>query len=65
MWEDMEFVPSEKSLGQIEGIKVTEWKRLSKIISNPVLFDGRIEPQDAIQGSLGDCYFLSAVAALA
>ena len=32
---------------------------------NPVLFDGKIEPQDAIQGSLGDCYFLSAVSALA
>lgn len=32
---------------------------------NTVLFDGHIEPQDAIQGSLGDCYFLSAVSALA
>ena len=44
---------------------MVEWKRLSKIIQNPALFDGKIEPQDAIQGMLGDCYFLSAISALA
>ena len=38
---------------------------MSHIISHPVLFDGKIQPQDAIQGSLGDCYFLSAVSAIA
>ena len=65
LWEDPEFPHNQQSFGYIEGVKTKEWKRLSQIISNPVLFDGKIQPQDAIQGSLGDCYFLSAVSAIA
>jgi len=65
MWEDPEFPHNSNSLGSLDGVRVSEWKRLSNIIQNPVLFDGKIEPQDAIQGLLGDCYFLSAISALA
>lgn len=65
LWEDYQFPHNSNSLGEIEGITAASWKRLSSIINNPVLFDGRIEPQDVVQGSLGDCYFLSAVSALA
>lgn len=65
LWEDIQFPPAPSSFGDIPEIKEYSWKRLSKIVTDPVLFDGRIEPQDIIQGALGDCYFLSAIAALA
>lgn len=32
---------------------------------SPVLFDRKIEPSDVISGHSGDCYLLSALAALA
>ena len=42
-----------------------EWKRISEIIRCPEFVSDKIEPGDILQGSIGDCYFLSAIAALA
>lgn len=42
MWEDSQFPTNNNSLGNLEGVKVAEWKRLSSIIPNAVLFDGKI-----------------------
>ena len=65
-WTDPEFPPEDRSIGVIENVNTPRWKRISEILpKNPVLFDGKVEPRDVIQGSLGDCYFLSALAALA
>lgn len=65
-WTDPTFPPGPKSLGMINNVPPDcQWKRISEIVHQPQLFVGRIEPQDVIQGSLGDCYFLSAVSALA
>lgn len=64
-WTDPHFPPSEESLGKIENVDTGRWMRISDILNKPALFDGKIEPKDVIQGSLGDCYFLSALAALA
>lgn len=41
-WEDSSFPPNKDSAGHIPEIEVHSWKRLSEIVINPVLFDGRI-----------------------
>lgn len=41
------------------------WKRVTEIKPKWELFEGKIEFDDVKQGQLGDCYFLSAISALA
>ena len=65
-WTDETFPPGPKSLGTIPNVSIDcKWERLSTILPRAQLFVDKIEPKDVIQGSLGDCYFLSAIAALA
>jgi len=42
-----------------------QWKRVTDISPEWELFEGKIEFNDVLQGSLGDCYFLSSISALA
>jgi hypothetical protein len=44
------------------------WKRASEIfkgVNNCFIFEDEIDPNDIMQGKLGDCYFLAAISAIA
>lgn len=62
---DDRFPADPSSLGEIEGIRECQWKRITDIVKSPVLIAPKIQPNRVVRGSLGDCYFLSALAALA
>ena len=65
-WTDPDFPPNEKSIGLSSGSRSqVTWKRIPDVIRNPEFISGRIEPADVLQGKIGNCYFLSSVAALA
>ena len=66
---DSDFPPDKSSLAppadQGEYKDVVGWKRANEVFKNPQLFEGKVEPNDIMQGNLGDCYLLSTLAAIA
>jgi calpain-15 len=66
-YTDPDFPPNQESLGKLDEktLNSMEWKRIKDICPDAIFISDKIEPGDILQGSLGDCYFLSALAALA
>jgi len=64
-WTDPDFPPEQKSFGLGRTSEKVIWKRLGDIIKKPVFIGEEIHPSDILQGRIGDCYFLSAIAGLA
>lgn len=62
-WTDPDFPPTSKSWG-ISTDKVT-WKRVKDVIKDPEFVSDNFTPSDILQGRLGNCYFLSAIAGIA
>lgn len=56
--------PYVKSFKNVEQ-KIHAWKRLTKIISNPVVFKDGVDANDIRQGSIGSCWFLSSLSIVA
>jgi hypothetical protein len=65
-YNDPDFPPNAKSIGQYidPRDKKIVWKRLTDIVKNPILID-TADPMELMRGNLGDCYFVSSLAALA
>eukprot|EP00744_Colponema_vietnamica_P002753 GILI01004288.1.p1 GENE.GILI01004288.1~~GILI01004288.1.p1 ORF type:complete len:422 (-),score=71.13 GILI01004288.1:139-1404(-) len=69
-YTDNSFKPSTKILGQIEDVQLSTvtWERLENICGGTdksVLVNGGISPGEIVQGSLGNCWLLASMAAVA
>ena len=71
-WIDPVFPPVFASLAKddrncddVEKFRKIEWKRMTEIFPNPVMYSDGIDPGDVSQGILGDCYFLAVLSSMA
>jgi len=64
-WTDPDFPPEQRSYGTGRDYPKVNWKRLEDIVKKPVFIDQCVSPSDIMQGAIGNCYFLSAIAGLA
>lgn len=64
-WKDPAFPPDEWSMGDPAQKVNNTWVRAVHLSENPVLFGEEEEPADALQGGLGNCGLVAALACLA
>eukprot|EP01126_Amoeba_proteus_P036224 TRINITY_DN3685_c0_g1_i16.p1 TRINITY_DN3685_c0_g1~~TRINITY_DN3685_c0_g1_i16.p1 ORF type:complete len:456 (-),score=110.30 TRINITY_DN3685_c0_g1_i16:319-1686(-) len=63
LWEDPDFTLA-SCQKQMQNFGST-FKRPTEISGNAILFDGGVSPLDVIQGGLGNCWFVQAIATVA
>jgi hypothetical protein len=64
-WTDPDFPPEQKSFGLGKNVQKVAWKRIGDLVKNPRFMGEKVSAADILQGRIGDCYFLSAIAGLA
>lgn len=65
LFEDTEFPPSNKSLNRFKKKHQLSWKRAGEICENPKFIVDDIHADDLDQGSIGNCWLISSIAAVA
>lgn len=61
---DPQFPPVDRSLSVDLGRRIV-WRRVTEILKDARMVEGKIQPSDVQQGNIGDCYFLAAISAIA
>jgi len=71
-WIDPVFPPVFASLAKDDRLcddmskfRKIEWKRMTEIYQDPVMYSDGIDPGDVSQGILGNCYFLAVLSSMA
>lgn len=66
LFVDRDFMPNARSLGDLPKLPPMEWVSVRRLRAGEMhLFNGGISPNDLLQGAIGNCWLVAAMASLA